>query len=170
MERVILLNSDYNFLGVINWKKAVTLVFKGKVEVVKTTDRIIRNASRTFEMFLPKVLRLITLARRVYKSKVPYSKKNVIFRDANTCQYCGDKSTKKMTIDHVIPLSKGGKSVFENCVASCSKCNSIKDDKLPSQCGMSLKRRPTRPTIMEFLSIKMKNYGVDKILEDIWEY
>lgn len=170
MERVILLNSDYNFLGVINWKKAVALIVKGKVEVLKTTDRVIRNAARTIEMYVPKVIRLVELARRVYRSKVPFSKKNVIYRDQNVCQYCGDVVLNHMTIDHVIPVSRGGKSTFENCVASCKRCNSVKDNRLPSECNMPLLKKPWRPTIMEFITIKMKNLGVDKVLEDIWEY
>lgn len=170
MERVVLLNSDYNFLGVINWKRAVSLVFQQKAEIVKATDRLIRSAGKTFEMYVPKVLRLVHLARKVYKSKVPYSKRNVIFRDQHICQYCGDKVMNHMTVDHIIPQSRGGKSNFENCVASCKKCNSIKDDRLPSECGMVLARRPFRPTIMEFISIKMKTLGIDKLLEEIWEY
>lgn len=169
MERVILLNSDYNFLGTIDWKKAVTLVIKGKAEVVKATDKLIHNASKSVKMYLPKVLRLVQMVRRIYRSKVPYNKRNVIFRDGNTCQYCGETDTA-MTIDHVIPASRGGKSSFDNCVASCKKCNSTKNDRLPSECGMTLKRRPFRPTIMEFITIKMKNHGIDKLLEDIWEY
>lgn len=169
MERVVLLNSDYNFLGVINWKRAVALIVKGKVEVLKTTDRIIRNASRTVEMFVPAVIRLVKLVRRIYKSRVPFSKANVITRDQFVCQYCGDKVMNNMTIDHVIPVSKGGKSTFENCVASCKACNCKKDDALPHECHMYPARRPFRPTIMEFISIKMKLLGLEEMLKDIWE-
>lgn len=168
MERVILLNNDYNFLGVINWKRAVTLVVTGKVEVLKNTGRIIRNANKTVELLIPKVVRLVHLARRIYKAKVPYSKKNVIVRDQNICQYCGDQVLNRMTVDHVIPSSKGGKSTFENCVACCKTCNSKKDDKLPHECGMFPIRDPYKPTIMEFVTLKMRSLGVDEVLDDLW--
>jgi 5-methylcytosine-specific restriction endonuclease McrA len=170
MEKVILLNSDFNYLGVVNWKKAMRLIAKGKVEVLKTTDKIIGTANKNIEIFLPKVIKLIKLARQVYKSKIPYSKKNVLIRDKYTCQYCGNKSKKYMTIDHVIPSSRGGKSSFENCVASCKDCNSKKNNCTPSECKMPLRRQPFRPTIMEFITIKMKELGVDKVLADLWEY
>lgn len=169
MERVVLLNSDYNFLGVINWKRAITLIVKGKVEIVKNSDRLIRSAGNTVEMYVPSILRLINLVRRIYRSKVPFSKANVITRDMYICQYCGDKVMNNMTVDHVVPSSRGGKTTFENCVASCKGCNCFKDDRLPSECGMALARKPTRPTIMEFIRIKMKLLGLEKVLEEIWD-
>lgn len=169
MERVILLNNDYNFLGIIDWKRAVTLIVTGKVEVLKTTDKLIRNAERTVEIMLPKVVRLINLARKIYKAKVPYSKKNVIVRDQYVCQYCGDQVLNRMTIDHVIPSSRGGKTSFENCVACCRSCNSKKANRLPHECGMFPSKTPYRPTIMEFVTLKMKSLGVDKTLKELWE-
>ena len=169
MERVILLNSDYSFLNTINWKKAMRLLAKGKVETIKATEKIIRNSERTWELYIPKVIRLIKLVRKIYKTKVPFSKKNVIYRDLYTCQYCGKKD-QKMTIDHVIPSSRGGKSSFDNCVAACKPCNNIKNDRTPNEAKMALKRLPFQPTIMEFIAIRMKFLGVDKILKEIWEY
>lgn len=168
MERVILLNSDYSFINTIDWKKAMCLLAKGKVEVLKATDKILKSSERTWEIYIPKVLRLVKLVRSIYRTKVPYSKKNIIYRDKFTCQYCG-KTDKKMTIDHVLPSSRGGKSSFENCVASCKPCNNIKNDKTPREAKMTLKRQPFQPTIMEFITIKMKLLGIDKILSDIWD-
>ena len=75
-----------------------------------------------------------------------------------------------MTIDHVIPSSRGGKSSFENCVAACKSCNSEKNDRTPSEWGRPLLKRPFRPTIMEFITIKMQVMGVDKVIADMWEY
>ena len=170
MEKVVLLNSDYNFLGVVHWKKAIALMVKGKVEIVKEGERAIHNASRTVRLVIPKVIRLIKMARRIYKSMVPFSKRNVLVRDRNICQYCGEPGHNDLTIDHVIPISKGGKSTFDNCVASCFKCNSTKNDSLPSECGMTLLRKPFRPTIMEFITIKMRSLGIDELLKEIWEY
>jgi len=168
MESVILLNSDYSFLNIIGWKKAIRLLTKGKVEVLKATEKILRSAGRTWELYIPKVLRLVKLVRSVYKTKVPYSKKNIIYRDKYICQYCGVKDSK-MTIDHVIPSSRGGKSSFNNCVTSCKSCNSLKNNMTPREAKMTLKRQPFQPTIMEFITIKMQLLGVDKILEELWD-
>ena len=167
-ERVILLNSDYSFLNTVNWKKAMCLLAKGKVEVLKATEKILRSSDRTWKLYIPKILRLVKLVRQVYRTRVPYSKKNMIYRDKYTCQYCGIVD-QKMTIDHIIPSSRGGKSSWENCVASCKPCNNLKNDKTPREAHMSLKRHPFQPTIMEFITIKMKLLGIDKILEDLWE-
>jgi len=168
MERVILLNSDYSFLNTINWKKAMRLLAKGKVEVLTATDKILRSADRSWKLYIPKVLRLIKLVRQIYKTKVPFSKKNIIYRDKYICQYCGKKEDK-MTIDHIIPSSRGGKSTFENCVTSCKPCNNLKNNRTPNEARMVLKRQPFKPTIMEFINIKMKLLGIDKILEEIWD-
>lgn len=168
MQRVILLNSDYSFLNTINWKKAMRLLAKGKVEVLKATEKILRSADRTWELYIPKILRLVKLVRSVYRTRVPYSKKNVIYRDRYICQYCGTKG-KKMTVDHVIPSSRGGKSSFNNCVASCKPCNNLKNDRTPREANMVLRKQPFQPTIMEFITIKMKLMGIDKILEDLWK-
>lgn len=169
MESVILLNSDYSFLNVISWKRAVRLVVKGKVEVIKATDKIISNAEKTFQMLIPKVLRLVKLVRSIYKTRVPFSKRNILVRDEFTCLYCGRKD-QRLTIDHIIPKSRGGKTTFENCVASCKPCNNKKNNRTPREAGMFLKRQPTQPTIMEFFLIKMKKLGVYKTLKDLGLY
>lgn len=169
MEKVILLNGDYNFLGLISWKKAVKLMFVGKVEVVKHTNRLIKTTNDKVKIYLPKVVKFIKLVRQVYKNKVPFNKKNVITRDKYVCQYCGDTVKNGMTIDHIIPKSQGGKSNFENCVASCHGCNNTKSNRTPNEASMSLRRQPSTPTIMEFISIKMKLLGVDETLEDLWK-
>ena len=170
MEKVVLLNNDYNFLGEISWKKAIALIVKGKVEVVKESDKVIQNAAKTVKIFLPKVIRLIKMIQKIYKSKVRFSKKNVIVRDKGTCQYCGAQTSNDITIDHVIPVSRGGKTTFDNCVACCKKCNSAKNNALPSECNMTLLREPFKPTIMEFMSIKRKTSGLDEFFKELLEY
>jgi 5-methylcytosine-specific restriction endonuclease McrA len=167
MEKVILLNNDYSFLNMIHWKKAMRLVSKGKVEVINVTDKVLRNLERTWELFVPKVLRLVKMVRSIYKTRVPFSKKNVFYRDLFVCQYCG-KTGVRMTIDHILPSSRGGKSTFENCVTSCKPCNNKKSDKTPREAKMFPKKLPVQPTIMEFINIKMKALKIDKVLEDLW--
>ena len=165
MERAVVLNSDYSFLGLISWKRAIKLIVKDKVEVIKASDREICYGGGTCKIQLPLVIRLIKLVRYVYKNKVPFSRKNVYIRDKYTCQYCGAQS--KLSIDHVMPKTRGGKNNFENCVACCIPCNIYKDKRTPREAGMVLKNAPYEPTIMEFLMIKMKTLGIDKVLKDL---
>lgn len=166
MERVILLNGDYSFLNIISWKKAMCLMAKGKVEVVKTSKKIIRSVENAWVINVPKVLRLIKLIRTIYRTKVPFSKRNVLYRDKFTCQYCG-RTKIKLTIDHIIPKSRGGRSTFENCVASCKPCNNKKEDKTPNEAKMSLIRKPVQPTIMEFLNLRMQTLGINSLLREL---
>ena len=167
MERCIVLNGDYTFLNTINWKRAVCLVIKGKSEVVKYSDRVLRNVSGVV-MRMPLVIRLIKVIRNIYRSHVPFSKRNVMVRDRYRCVYCG--TNEKLTIDHVIPASRGGKSNFENCVTACKPCNNKKDRRTPSEAKMYLKKQPYAPTISEFFRIKMKQLGMDKFLKELGVY
>ncbi len=169
MERVILLNSDYSFLNTISWKKAMCLMAKGKVEVVKASERILESAEKTWKMIVPKVLRLVKIVRTIYRTRVPFSKKNVVYRDESICQYCRIKH-RRLTIDHVVPKSQGGISSFENCVSACKPCNNKKGNRTPRQARMGLMRQPIQPTIMEFLRIKMRTLGVDKVLVELGVY
>jgi len=169
MERVILLNSDYSFLNTISWKKAMRLVAKGKVEVLHASDKILKSAENTWQILLPKVIRLIKLVRTIYRTRVPFSKRNVLHRDNFVCQYCGVKQNK-MTIDHVIPKSKGGATNFENCVAACRPCNNTKGDRTPREAHMNLRKQPVQPTIMEFIQAKMKSMGIDETLREFGIY
>ena len=116
MESVILLNQDFSFLTVLNWKKAIKLLVKEKVEVIKYSKKEIRNAESTVKMVVPKVIKLLYYIKNV-NIKVKYSKRNVLVRDQFTCAYCGGKP-RRLTVDHIIPKSKGGKSTYENTVNS----------------------------------------------------
>ncbi len=167
MERVIVLNGDYTFLNTINWKRAVCLVVTGKSEVIKYSDRVLRTVNGEF-MKLPLVIKLIKIIRSIYKSHVPFTKKNVMVRDRHLCVYC--KSSKELTIDHVIPASRGGKTNFENCVTACKPCNNKKDSRTPREAKMFLKRQPYAPTISEFFRIKMAQMGLNKLLKELGVY
>ena len=167
MERCIVLNGDYTFLNTVNWKRAICLVMKGKTEVLKYADNTIKCIDGT-EMQLPLVMRLIKVIRMIYKNKVPFTKKNVHTRDGFTCQYCGSK--KDLTIDHIIPVSKGGKTSFENCTTACRRCNNKKGNKMPRQVGMFTRKKTYTPTISEFFRLKMQVLGLDKFLKELGVY
>ncbi|MCP4348222.1 MAG: HNH endonuclease [Desulfobacterales bacterium] len=163
----ILLNGDYSFLCLIDWKKAMKLVLTGKVKVLEYSDKVVRTVGNIFKA--PTVLVLTKVVRSIYKGKVPFSKKNVLVRDRFSCVYCG-KSGYRLTLDHVIPRSKGGKTDFDNCVACCEGCNNKKGAKTPREAGMRLVKRPYQPTISEFIRIRLDQSGIYKFLEEIGIY
>lgn len=160
----VLLNGDYSFLGLVDWKKAMGLMFAEKVRVLKYSDRVIHGVSRTFRA--PAVAVLIKVVRSIYKGRVPFSRRNVLVRDRYTCSYCGTRD-RAITMDHVVPRSGGGKSDFDNCVACCHACNQKKGPRLPSEAGMSLRRRPWQPTIAEFIRIRLRQSGVYEMMVEL---
>jgi len=165
MAQCVLLNADYTFLNLVNWKRAICLIAKGKVEVVKDSQQTIRNCSGT-ELKVPAVMRLIKLIRTIYRTRVTFTKRNVLIRDRFKCAYCGARR-EKLSIDHIIPKSRGGKMTFENCVAACRPCNLKKGGRTPSEARMYLKRRPYQPTISEFLRLKFENLGLHDVLHEL---
>jgi 5-methylcytosine-specific restriction endonuclease McrA len=164
MHQCILLNADYTFLNLVNWKRAVCLLAKGKVEVIRDSPATVRNPGGD-ELRIPAVMRLIKLIRTIYRAGVAFTKRNVQVRDGFRCAYCGSHR-ERLSIDHIIPRSRGGKTDFENCVAACKSCNLRKRDRTPSEAGMYLKSRPFRPTISEFLRLKFQNLGLNETLAE----
>jgi 5-methylcytosine-specific restriction endonuclease McrA len=141
---------------------------KGKVQVLRHSERIIRTAEGII-VKIPAVMKLIKLIRTLYVNRVPFSKKNVLVRDGFKCAYCGTER-QKLTIDHIIPKSKGGKATFENCVTSCKPCNNVKGDRTPREANMFLKAKAYQPTISEFLRLKVKKLGINDVLKDLGIY
>jgi len=140
----LILNSGYEPVKVVNWRKAMILWLQDKVEVLEYHAMSVSSPSRTFQ--LPSVLRLKSYIRPFFTMKVRLSRQNIFIRDEFLCQYCLRKlPEKKLTIDHVLPLSKGGRHEWSNVVASCSTCNNIKGSRTPEQAGMKLRKRPTTP-------------------------
>ncbi len=168
MTHCVLLNADYSFLNMVNWKRAMCLVSKGKVQVLTYSGRII-NGVQGMVFKAPAVMRLTKLIRTIYRARVPFSKRNVLIRDGFRCAYCGAVA-RHLTLDHIIPKSRGGDSSFENCVASCRACNNSKACRTPNEACMYLKKKPYQPTISEFLRMKFKRLGLDEILADCGIY
>lgn len=164
----VVLNADYTYLNTVPWQRAIKLLVKEKAVVLKEDDRQINNCNSTCVFKVPLVMRLIDLVKTVYSNKVPYSRKNIFIRDNHTCVYCG--THENLSVDHVLPSSKGGKSNFVNCVTSCVKCNTHKGNRTPEEAQMTLRRIPHEPTIVEFLTYKMKHTGVYKFLKEIKVY
>jgi 5-methylcytosine-specific restriction endonuclease McrA len=164
MNRCLVLNMDYTFLGVCDWKDAICAVYSNKVVVEESYDESVRSTS--VEMRLPAVIRLRKYVRVLYERVrfISYTKKNVHLRDANICQYCAIKcKNAEATIDHIIPESRGGLDSWENTVTCCKSCNLLKDNMTLAQSGLKLIRVPTRPKgIKEIVRIKLGE------LHDLW--
>jgi len=143
MEHVLLLNITYEPLKIINWKKAITMLCLGKVEVIEEYGREIHSVS--FTVKLPSVIRLLKMVKRP-KSPVKFSRQNIYARDRYRCQYCGHRlPTEDLTYDHVFPKSRGGKTEWKNIVTCCFECNRKKGGRTPPEASMNLIRKPSRP-------------------------
>lgn len=140
--QVLVLNNTFQPLHITSIKKALKLILKKRAEVIEKSETIYHSALNSMD--IPLVIRLF---RYVYyqRKSVPYSRTNVLIRDRYTCQYCGVRN-REMSIDHIIPQSKGGQDTWENTVASCIKCNVQKSDKMLSQTNFKLKKKPTAPS------------------------
>lgn len=151
MKPVLVLDASYRPIKQISWQKAMILFFQDKIEVIREYDDTwINSPSQKFK--LPSVIRLIN-----YIFKLPWGIKltrtNIFVRDHGKCQYCDKKLNKgRFTIDHVIPRSKGGKTVWENLVTSCARCNTRKGDSLLKDSDFILKNKPTQPKNTFFIS------------------
>jgi len=108
----------------------------------------------------------LTFVRNIYRIRVPYSNKNVFLRDKNICQYCGKKD-KKMTIDHVLPKSRGGTTCYSNVVTSCYSCNNKKRNRTPDEANLTLLKAPRQPSFIDFLYLRMKTEGLEDVLENL---
>lgn len=134
-KKSLLLNYTYEPIQLVDINKAIMMVLCGKAEIVNTKDNIwIRSVS--VEIAYPDVIRLIRYVRIPFKHVLPPTKKNILLRDNNTCQYCGE--TTDLTIDHIIPTSRGGKNTWENMVTACKMCNSKKGDKTLEEVGFEI--------------------------------
>jgi 5-methylcytosine-specific restriction endonuclease McrA len=164
MEQVLLLNITYEPLKIINWKKAITMLCLGKVEVIEEYDRDIHSIS--FTLKLPSVVRLLKMVKR-HKSPVKFSRQNIYARDRYRCQYCGDRyATEELTYDHVLPKSRGGRTEWENIVTCCIGCNREKGGRTPKEASMALVRKPFRPTWIPALRITISFHRVPETWRD----
>ncbi|NIK73382.1 hypothetical protein FHS56_000868 [Thermonema lapsum] len=147
MGKVLILNQDYSALTVCSAQKAFILLYLQKAELVKENPRQkLCTVNQAYPM--PLVIRLHRYVNIPYKG-VMLSRQNIFRRDGYSCQYCGSKHD--LTLDHVLPRSRGGKSSWTNLVTACKRCNSKKGDLTPEEAGMPLRRRPYRPSFVVFL-------------------
>ncbi len=146
-KRVLVLNQDYTPLTVCSIQRAFLLIFLQKAELVSQFDgQFLRTVTRHFPK--PAVIRIGKYINIPYKG-VELSRQNVFKRDSYQCQYCGTE--KELTLDHVLPRSRKGRSSWTNLVTACKSCNTRKGDSLPEEAGFILKAQPYKPSFILFL-------------------
>ena len=142
---VLVLNYTFEPLHFTNARRAITLVLSGKAESVEASPRLVRSPSLT--MCLPAVIRLAMYIRKPFLDRVAFNKKNILRRDGYTCQYCGRRG-ERLTVDHMVPRSRGGETTWTNVVAACLKCNLQKGNRTVDEAGMTLIREPSHPRFL----------------------
>ena len=137
---VLVLNSSYEPINVCAARRALVLVLKGVAAAEEHANSHVHSARQSVRV--PSVIRLLEYRRIPHQTRA-LSRKNILLRDHSTCQYCGRQHTPaELTLDHVLPRSRGGESSWDNLVACCKKCNHKKGNRTPEESGMHLLRRP----------------------------
>jgi len=142
---VLVLNTTFEPLQFTNARRAITLLLSGKAESVEGSPRVVRSPSRTFA--LPAVIRLAVYIRKPFLERVAFNKKNILRRDGYTCQYCTRRG-EKLTVDHVVPRSRGGQTTWTNVVAACLRCNLFKGNRTLDEARLRLIREPVHPQFL----------------------
>lgn len=167
MQTVYVLNSSFECISQTSVNRAIILIDQKKAEVVRWGDGVLRSSKRICK--IPLIIRIFRYVR-TFGRALRYSNRIVWERDDHVCQYCGKDITSRsdLTTDHVMPSSRGGKTVYENMVTCCMGCNHKKKDRTPEEAGMRLKRKPFRPPISRHLS-KVIEEAKDLITQGKWE-
>ena len=166
----LVLNRSWRPVHVTTVRRALCMVFREAARIV-ATDTL---STFTFEEWLeqpvphgapairspslrlqvPEVV-LLTQYDRVPCHEAPFTRRNLFLRDDYTCQYCGRRcTTDHLSVDHVLPRSRGGGTSWENCVLACVGCNARKADRTLKEAGLRLLRPPTRPRWTPYLTLR----------------
>jgi len=147
--RCLVLDVAYRPINVIGWERALCMDLMGKADVLEIHDDVeVHSAHASF--LLPAVIRIRDYHENYASRVLPPTRRNVLLRDGYECQYCGTNKGL-ITLDHVVPLVRGGGDTWTNLVAACAKCNNRKGHKRPQDAGMKLKREPRAPAYTGFV-------------------
>ncbi len=141
MARTLVLNATYEPLGVVSDRRALILLLTDKAMTVEATGSFAHSERRVVE--IPLVIRLTRYVRVPHRAHVPLTRRAIFARDNGRCAYCGGTAT---SVDHVVPRSRGGRHVWDNVVAACSRCNRVKADRSVAELGWRLRSAPRQPT------------------------
>ena len=144
MGDVLVLNASYEPLSIVSVKRAIILLLKEKAELIEAAEARLRSENFSFPR--PLVIRLVYFVKIPHRISLPVTRRGILARDHYTCQYCGVMPPRKdLTIDHVLPRSRGGKTTWENVATACTKCNGRKGSRTPTEANMALLAQPRRP-------------------------
>lgn len=140
--KVLLLNASYEPLSVVTAPKALTLVFRRVAEVLEIDKGYVLRSPR-FVFDVPSVIRLTQYIDVRSKQNRVTNRHRILARDHYRCQYCGKRGTAfELTLDHILPRSRGGRTIAENLVTACQICNNRKSDRTPEEARMPLLTNP----------------------------
>lgn len=143
-QSVVVFSRNYLPTSRVNVKRAIALLMAGKAEALDLGNEagfLVRSPSLVIAV--PAYIRLtLTSTERIWKIP-PVNRREVLRRDNHSCQYCG--SNRRLTLDHVMPLSRGGQHTWNNVVTACERCNQRKSDRTPQEAGMPLHTKPKAP-------------------------
>jgi 5-methylcytosine-specific restriction endonuclease McrA len=157
--RALVLNAYYEPVRIISWQRAMLLYFGDKIDVLESYDAEVRSVSQSF--IIPAVIRLKGYTRpKKITYTVRFCREHVFIRDDHRCQYCYKKfHSRELTLDHVLPIYRGGKTSWTNVVACCQRCNQVKGGRTPLEAGFNLYKQPLIPQknfLPTVLSYKME--------------
>lgn len=151
--KVLVLNATYEPLNVVSVKRAVVLLLKDKAEIIEATEARLR--AEHISVPVPSIIRLVAYVRLPHGMAVPMTRRTVLARDNYQCQYCGCTPGKSnLTLDHVLPRSRGGQNTWENIVAACRRCNQRKGCRTPDEANMQLRSKPGRPRYLALVLLR----------------
>ena len=154
---VLVLNANYAPMTVCTAKRAISLHFLDKIDILSNYEEKINSPSLSLE--LPSVIKIRTYIKN-NNMAVEISRKNILARDNYKCQYCG-KQSMSLTVDHVIPKFRNGQDTWENLVAACKNCNQLKGEKTPEEAKMPLIKKPKRPNRIHYFQRLVKDKQAD---------
>lgn len=175
--QVLVLNRSWVAINLASVRRAISLLYQGMARVVDPDDftlyefadwcelSAIREGGRylrtpSMRIRVPEVI-VLTAFNGFFRKDIRFSRRNIFERDQHTCQYCGKKLAKsELSIDHVVPQSKGGKDTWENLVLACLKCNVRKGDRTPGEAQMPLIRKPKKPLWLPTLGARLPGSGI----------
>lgn len=140
--KILILNFSYEPLQFCSAKRGLVMVLSGRAEQIECDGYVVRSPSISLQV--PTVIRVLNLVKRKIRKNISFSKKNILRRDNFMCQYCGDRD-HPLTVDHIIPKSRGGKTIWVNVVVACKPCNMKKGNRTAREANMRLGKSPSRP-------------------------
>lgn len=155
-ENVLVLNSTYEPINICSVKRAIVLILKNTATLLEYDSKKIHSPQT--KLPVPSVIKLVNYVK-IPTRTVVLSRRNILIRDNYTCQYCGKKfPPSELTIDHIIPKSKGGSTNWDNVVTCCKKCNNKKGQNTVWEAGMKLIKKPSAPNYIYFYHV-VKHIG-----------